>query len=287
MKVDFVLVGPWDRVCEYGIPKQDFLDYISYIRGFNITGKVIYSSSDASGVVDSKLFDVVCSNSILLNNEATGALYYANSKIGIDRAESEFVIRVRSDLFLNELEFIFNVLASNSEKIVIDYHVDHTLLIPYYYSDFFLAAKTTKAKKLYSCDIAVLLGNEKLLSLSPHKFLTAGHFTKHFKYNEYLAWSLMMKNFGFISSVQEMHQLSFGDYVNSLNVLKSFFVLVDRKKIFCENLRFQFSKFPNVFFFKSGIFRFNLGCLLLLYVYHGFQFLYRTMRIGYAKFFKF
>jgi hypothetical protein len=285
MKIDFILVGPWDRVSENGQPTVAFLDYVSRIRSFDKAGLVIYSSTDDIRIVDSTLFDIVCSNSDLLKNKLTGVLYYENSRIAIQQAKSNYIIRVRSDIYLKDFQLIYDVLSSVNDKIVIDYHADHTLLIPYYYSDFFLAAKTTKAKKLYGGSIDTNFENGKLLSFSPHKFLTAGRFAKNcFRYNEYLAWSCMLKNLGCISIIKSMHDLSFNDYVRSLHFLKSTFVLISRKQIFLENKRFSFTLIPNVLIFKSHIFDLNMVGLSFLYIYHNYLFILRTIKAIFVKF---
>lgn len=284
MKIDFILVGPWNRVSKNGHPTTEFLDYLFRIRSFKNTGLVIYSSTDEIGIVDINLFDIVCSNSDLLNNKHTGILYYENSRIAIQHAKSNYIIRVRSDIFLKDFKLVYDVLKSAKEKIVIDYHADHTLLIPYYYSDFFLAAKTSNAKKLYSDSIKLNFENDKVLSFSPHKFLTAGRFAKNcFRYNEYLAWSCMLKNLGSIIIVKSMHDLDLNDYIRSIRLLKKDYVLISRKKIFQENNRFSFTSIPNVIFFKSGILDLNIVKLSFLYIYHNYLFVLRTIKIIFVK----
>ena len=61
-KIDIVLVGPWSRLCNQLIVREDFLHYLKFIRSHGFIQNIIYSSSDEIGVVPTHLFDQVCSN---------------------------------------------------------------------------------------------------------------------------------------------------------------------------------------------------------------------------------
>ena len=282
-KIDVVLVGPWSRLCNKLIVREDFLQYLKFIRSHDFIQKIIYSSSDKNGVVPIHLFDQVCSNhhDLIDQENRTGqnlntSFFIRNSSVGITKASSEFVVKVRSDLYIKDFVIIRNNLIKSPNKVLVDYHETHSLLIPYYYPDFLFASRLTLAREMFCGNYE----NPKQLKkkevvFSPFKSLQIGRLRGGFMYTEYSLWTFLLRNFlkpHFFTI--EMYRLNAFDFFRSIKFVLLNMTLVNRKDIFISNEKFKFESFLNSYFFKYGIFKKNY--LLLLLIYHYYLFLKRS-----------
>jgi hypothetical protein len=250
--IDIILVGPWSRLCNDEGIKKEFLTYIYYLRSHNYVNKIIYSSSDKSDTVANEYFDVVCSNNEYLSALNNSADYYNNNtNMGLKCVDSEFVLRVRSDLYIFDLDFMAHTLFENPDKIIVDYYIKHSLLIPYFYSDFLFACKSEIAGKFIGSTLSLSNNNEKFITLSPHKLMTAGHIRKGYGYNEYKIWSAILHRLGWIKDQKEMYQLSVIDFIKSHGLIREKFLFIGRHYIFAKNEKFEFYSRLNWFFYKD------------------------------------
>lgn len=282
-KIDIVLVGPWSRLCNQLIVREDFLHYLKYIRSHDFIQNIIYSSSDEIGVVPIHLFDHVCSNhedlidqEYLTGQNLNTSFFIRNSSVGITKASSEFVVKVRSDLYIKDFVIIRNNLIKSPDKIIVDYHETHSLLIPYYYPDFLFASKLTLARKMFCGNYEnAEQSDEKKLVLSAFKSLQIGRLRGGFMYTEYSLWTFLLSNFlkPHFSTIQ-MYRLDIFDFLRSINFIILNMTLINRKEIFISNEKFKFESFLNSYFFKYGILKKKY--LLLLLIYHYYLFLKRS-----------
>lgn len=282
-KIDIVLVGPWSRVSNQLIVRDDFLDYLKFIRSHGYIQNIIYSSSDKKGVVPRHLFDQVCSNhhdlidqERLPGQNLNTSFFIKNSSIGITKASSEFIVKVRSDLYIKDFDIIRNNLIKSPNKVIVDYHETHSLLIPYYYPDFLFASKLTLAREMF-------YGNykeseqldEKKVVFSPFKSLQIGRLRGGFMYTEYSLWTFLLSNFlrpHFF--MVKMYRLSVFDFFRSIKFIIFNITLINRNDVFVSNKRFKFESFLNSYFFKFGIFK--RKHLMFLFIYHYYLFLKRS-----------
>ena len=127
----------------------------------------------------SHLFDQVCSNHHALTDQENfpgqnlnTSFFISNSSIGIAKGSSDFVVKVRSDLYIKDFVIIRNNLIKSPNKVIIDYHETHSLLIPYYYPDFLFASKLTLAKEMFHGNYVKFEQlSEKEVVFSPFKSL--------------------------------------------------------------------------------------------------------------------
>jgi hypothetical protein len=282
-KIDIVLVGPWSRLCNQLIVREDFLHYLKFIRSHGFIQNIIYSSSDEIGVVPTQLFDQVCSNhhaSIdqenLTGQNLNTSFFIRNSSIGIAKASSDFVVKVRSDLYIKDFVIIRNNLIKSPNKVIVDYHENHSLLIPYYYPDFLFASKLTLAKEMFygNYENNDQLG-EKVVVLSPFKSLQIGRLKGGFMYTEYSLWTYLLRNFlGPHFFIVQMYKLTAFDFLRSIKFIIFNITLINRNDIFISNEKFKFESFLNAYFFKYGILKKKY--LLFLFIYHYYLFLKRS-----------
>ena len=282
-KIDVVLVGPWSRLCKKLIVREDFLHYIEFIRSHDFIQNIIYSSSDKIGVVPNHLFDEVCSNHYdptdqenLTGQNLNTSFFIRNSSIGIKKASSDFVVKVRSDLYIKDFVMIRNNLIKAPNKIVVDYHEMHSLLIPFYYPDFLFASKLTLAKKMFYGNYQnVEQSDTKKMIFSPFKSLQIGRLRFGFMYTEYSLWTFLLGNFlkpHFLT--KQMYSLNFFDFLRSIKFLIFNITLINRNDIFISNEKFKFETLLNSYFFKNGILKKKY--LLFLFIYHFYLFLNRS-----------
>ena len=285
MKIDIVLVGPWVRVSELSKPRKDFLDYLSFIRSHDYVSKIIYSSSDVRGVIPGGLFDVVCSNNQKIQEFSSGrqqnqntAAFIQNSLTGIENATSDYVIKVRSDLYVQDFDLIRDNLIKHPGRAIVDYHIAHSLLIPYYFPDFLFASDTRLAKNFFRGSLLTPVNKvKKRLVVSPFKSLQAGRMNSDVQYTEYSLWTFLINNYLSSSEfkVKLMSSLSFFDYIKSITFIKSNLVFINRSQLFIENDRFKFPGRINSYFFSDGVFKFN--SIYFLFIYHGCLFCNRSI----------
>jgi hypothetical protein len=282
-KIDIVLVGPWSRLCNQLIVREDFLHYLKFIRSHGFIQNIIYSSSDEIGVVPTHLFDQVCSNhhDLIDKENLTGqnlntSFFIRNSSIGIAKASSHFVVKVRSDVYIKDFVIIRNNLIKSPNKVIVDYHENHSLLIPYYYPDFLFASKLTLAREMFydNYENNERLGGKKVV-LSPFKSLQIGRLKGGFMYTEYSLWTYLLRNFlGPNFFIIQMYKLTAFDFFRSIKFIIFNITLINRNDIFISNERFKFESFLNAYFFKYGIFKKKY--LLFLFIYHYYLFLKRS-----------
>lgn len=282
-KIDIVLVGPWSRLCNQLIVREDFLHYLQFIRSHSFVQNIIYSSSDKIGVVPNHLFDQVCSNHHdLIDQEnpigqnLNTSFFIRNSSIGIRKASSDFVVKVRSDLYIKDFVIIRNNLIKFPNKVIIDYHETHSLLIPYYYPDFLFASKLTLAKEMFYGTYENLeQSDKKEMVCSPFKSLQIGRLRGDFMYTEYSLWTFLLRNF--LSPhffIIQMYRLTVFDFFRSIKFIILNITLINRNDIFISNEKFKFESFLNSYFFKCGIFKKKY--LLFLFIYHYYLFVKRS-----------
>jgi hypothetical protein len=248
-ELDVLFVGPWERVVSR-IGEQRFISGIEKIRKFRFVDRIVYSSSDPLGVVPVAIFDYVAStfsgadvdkeyiegNTSYATSSHQTSPYIDNVKAGLQFCSSKFVIRVRSDLEFHEINMIFSLLKNEPNKIYIDYHPDHTLLIPNYLPDMFMAAKLETVTKMYTGDFFKNTSATRKLSINPFRFLVAGYWDVNYQYPEVLFWSTALRNIGFKKQVDRgpIKQLK-GSFI----LYKSAIVLLNRNKLFDINARFN------------------------------------------------
>ena len=282
-KIDIVLVGPWSRLCNQLIVREDFLHYLMFIRSHDFIQNIIYSSSDEIGVVPTHLFDQVCSNhhdlidqENLMGQNLNTSFFIRNSSIGITKASSDFVLKVRSDLYIKDFVIIRNNLIKSPNKVIVDYHVNHSLLIPYYYPDFLFASKLTLAKEMFHGNyVSPEQLSEKEVVFSPFKSLSIGRLRGGFMYTEYSLWTFLLRNFlrpNFF--IIQMNRLTAFDFLRSIKFIIFNITLINRNDIFISNERFKFESFFNPYFFKCSILKKKY--LPFLFIYHYYLFLKRS-----------
>lgn len=283
--VDVLLVGPWDRVlAERG--EKGIRDYVGELKLKKFIGKVIYSSSDPLGVVPVDIFDDVVStyrgerlpnayvnaNTSYATSRTKWSPYIENVKAGLEFCTAKFIIRVRSDLELSELDSIHLFLVENPENIYIDYHPEHALLIPFYFSDMFLAAKATNVRSLYNGSFERNAVGRKKLSFSPFKYLNAGFWDESYQYPELLFWSNGLCNLGYITNSLRVSS-NVVSFIKSLGLIDKKIILFDRNRIF--NLHPRFNNAHG--WGDNVLFPWKLKVYSRLVIKHFFQFLYKTL----------
>jgi hypothetical protein len=282
MKIDVVLVGPWERLLADGLLKKQHSDFFIALRSRSEVGKLIYSCSASPVSVDHKYFDEVIYSQPEVHNEISGAQnintknLIRNSRAGISAANAEYVVKTRSDLVISDLDSLFSIIFSKNKKIIVDYEIKHSLLIPYYYPDFFVAGRRNLVLKVFD-DLTVghvsNNGNQKVLSLSPYKALTAGFFKKNFEYTEYAVWRNYLFNNGTLSKVVAMLELSNHDFFRSIKFLKENIVLINRRKLFVKDIKFVYkTQFSRFYFDNCSVLRFDYRFYVLI-SYHFFLFI--------------
>ena len=288
------MVGPWSRLSNQSVVKNEFLQYLKFIRSHDFVNKIIYSSSDEEGVVPSFLFDEVCSNCSVRSgvedmwlparqNNNT-AIFIKNSCIGIQKSNSEYVIKVRSDLYIKNLSLIKKNLIENPGKIIVDYHVSHSLLIPFYYPDFMFASHSKMAKKIFNGEfVSSNFLSEKKIVASPFKSLHVGRMPVSFTYTEYSLWSFLLNNYSArsVAGVKLMTDLTVLDFIRSVDFLKSNIIFISRNDFFCESEKFKFRSSLSAVFFKDG--RLNMSLLYVLFAYHCYLFANRSIVAFFKK----
>lgn len=251
-KLDVLLVGPWERVLkDRGL--QSISNYVQALKLKEFIGKVIYSSSDPKGTVPLDIFDSVVStyrgvkiptsyqngNTSYATSKSEFSPYIENVKAGLKYCSAKFIIRIRSDLELKEIEEIFFLLTKYPQKIFIDYHPEHSLLIPFYYSDMFLAARATSVYSLYKGDFKRNSVGKKKLSFNPFKYLSAGFWDAAYQHPEVLFWFNALKNIEYIKKNYTFANIFY--VFQSLIIINKKIILLDRNRVFVLHQRFNLS----------------------------------------------
>lgn len=289
--VDVLLVGPWDRVLS-ARGEDGIRYYVDRLKQHFFIGKVIYSSSDPLGTIPHDIFDNVAStysgelltNSYINSNTSYASSrsrlspYIENVKAGLELCSAKFIIRARSDLELQGIETIHNLLTNSPENIYIDYHPEHSLLIPFYYSDMFLAAKSENVRSLYSgCFERNCIGKKKL-SFNPFRYLNAGFWDESYQYPELLFWSKGLCNLNYIENSKYTSSNLIG-FIRSLGLINKKLFLVNRNKIF--NVHSRFNK--EHYWGESILFPWSITVTLRLSIKHLFQYIHKTVKNLYLK----
>ena len=227
-----LLVGPWERCIKNG--KDEYIKYIARLRSSLVDLKIIFSSTDPTGTVPEGLFDLVLSNRIEGNNELqssaqnyTAKIYAMNSYLAVESCKDDSIIRVRSDLQLSNfslIKIIFDTVEEFPNRLVIDFSESHRNLLPFNYSDFFVAGKSENLIALFKYSLEI----PKVSKFSIHPFTshTIGR-TRGMVTNEQVLWyNYKNKNITNkkIDSLYSIYQ--------SYKFLKRNFILVSREILF-------------------------------------------------------
>ena len=293
MTVDLILVGPWSRLLHEKVLMQKYASYFLKIKNSQRFNKIIYSCSESADVIESKYFDLVLCNPVIdlyaerkIQNQNTNNLI-ENSRAGIEASDADFVIKVRSDLIISDLSALINSVFLNQSKLIVDYEIQHSLLIPYYYPDFLVAGKRIEVLAIFHKLENKVFDNfaPKSFSLSPTKCLTIGKLSANNCYTEYAIWSNYLYRIDEISSPKPMCQLNLNDLMNSLKYFTRSICFVNRRAIFSQDEKFIFPMgTSHVFFDQSAILKQGFSLYLLL-TYHYILYVKRSCRLISQKLF--
>jgi hypothetical protein len=290
MKIDILLVGPWDRI-KTKVDNKIFENYIKDLKKKKFVNNIIYSSSDKSGPKESNLFDEVLFNQLdsnIVNNnfEKNGLIYYQNlsayKKINL---KADFVLKIRSDIYLKNLDFLYALILENKNQIIIDYYVDHSLLIPYYYSDFMILCKSNIYVSFFDKKNEQKYDDKKKLTFSPHKSIYAGRINENQRYTEQFLWSNFLGSYKNTDKFYKpQSKLNIFDYFDSLNTIKKNFIFISRSFIYSENDKFKYRNIINKFIYKNNQLDLSFTLKIFLFFYHYLRFFYLTFDAIYKKY---
>jgi hypothetical protein len=272
---------------------QKYVNYFLGLKDSQRLNRVIYSCTESGDVIESKYFDLVLCNPVndphderKIQNQNTNNLI-ENSRAGIAASDADFVIKVRSDLVILDLNRLIDSVFLNQSKLIVDYEIQHSLLIPFYYPDFLVAGKRSDVLAIFQKLDRRDVGNfaPKRFSFSPMKCLTIGKLSAHICYTEYAIWSNYLYRTDEVSSLKYMFDLNLNDLKNSLKYLNRSICFINRRVIFSQDGKFIFPIGSSHFFFdqcavlKQGI------SLYLLLMYHYNLFIKRSLRLISQKLF--
>jgi hypothetical protein len=293
MTVDLILVGPWSRLLHEKVLLQKYANYFLEVKKSKRFNKIIYSCSESSDKVDSKYFDLVLINPVIdksisstLQNQNTNNLI-ENSRAGVLASNAEFVVKVRSDLIFSGLDVLLDAIFLNKSKLIVDYEIQHSLLIPYYYPDFLIAGRRSQILNLFQKFDQGCGGNylPNFFSFSPMKLLTIGRLSAEVCYTEYAIWSRYLYKINVTSSLKPMCDLNFIDLKNSFSYLKGSICFINRRVIFSQDGKFIFPLgISHVFFDQCSILNIGLSFYFLL-TYHYILYIKRSICLVLQKLF--
>lgn len=290
MKIDLVLVGPWERLLNEKKLKEEYARFFLNIKNSRLFNKIIYSCSKSDVKVDEDLFDVVLYNPPIdkdvrphLQNQNTNNLI-ENSRVGIQASDADFVIKMRSDLIIKNFELLINLIVENPSKFVVDYDISHSLLIPYYYSDFLVAGSRLDVLKIFNKDGGgYAIKKKSALSISPFRGLTIAKFRGDIFFTEYSIWSKYLFNIGVINALKPINELNFKDFQTSLRYFKESICFINRRQFFERNRKFIKSTGLSQYYFdKNQVLCHNYKLNMLL-LYHYILFLKRSIALILSK----
>jgi len=287
MTVDLILVGPWSRLLHEKVLMQKYVTYFLKIKNSHRFNQIIYSCSESNDVIDSTYFDLVLCNPIIdvnssstQQNQNTNNLI-ENSRAGVNASDADFVVKVRSDLIIADLDMLLDVVLQNQSKLIVDYEVQHSLLIPYYYPDFLVAGKRSHVLPIF--EKLASKGESKFAtkkwSISPFKCLTIGRVPPNLYYTEYAIWSSYLFDSNVIPSLKPMGDLNFIDFKASLKYIRRSICFVNRRKIFSPDEKFIFSVGASYLFFDNFSVLKNGFRFYLLLTYHYILFIKRSLAL--------
>lgn len=269
-KTDLLLIGPWEKVLQNGITRSQYIQYIGLLRRKKIFNKIIYSCSEYDKRVPIKIFDLFIVNkkiktSTLDYQNKNVRNYILNSFEAIKKSKADFIIKCRSDILVKNFDSIQNNIKKN--KILIDYSVNHSLLVPFYYPDFLFASDLKTARIAWKPrELSFIESKNNLnFSINPIRSLQAGRINNLNSLPEFLIWVNILRNLKiFKNNPHAQSDIKFNDWKTSVNFIKNKLILVRRGCIFTPNSRFDYSSRFDMLFFSDSVFRHSLFNLLLL-----------------------
>jgi hypothetical protein len=293
MTVDLILVGPWNRLLHEKVLMHKYVNYFLELKNSQQFNRVIYSCTESADAIESKYFDLVLCNPAIdlyaerkIQNQNTNNLI-ENSRAGIEASNADFVIKVRSDLIISDFSAIINFVFLNQSKLIVDYEIQHTLLIPYYYPDFLVAGRRSEVLALFQKLDHKINDNfvPQSFCFSPTKCLTIGMLSANNCYTEYAIWSNYLYRADEIFSVKPMCQLNFNDLKKSLEYFSRSICFVNRRTIFTQDGKFILPIGASfIFFTKSGILKQGFSLYFLL-TYHYILYVKRSLSLISQKLF--
>lgn len=280
-KTDLLLIGPWEKVLQNGITKSQYIKYIGLLRRKKIFNKIIYSCSEYDKRAPINIFDLFIVNKKLnidfldFQNKNVKN-YISNSFEAIKKSKADFIIKCRSDILVKDFDIIQNNIKKN--KILIDYSVNHTLLVPFYYPDFLFASDLKTAKTAWKPREFIFIKpkNNLNFSLNPIRSLQAGRINNLNSLPEFLIWVNILRNLKILkNNSRSQSDIMFKDWKTSLNFIKNKLILVRRGSIFTPNSRFNFRSSFDKFYFKDSVFLHPL--LHLLFLIHLIRYLMKSL----------
>lgn len=290
--LNIVLVGPWERVA---IDLRDFEKYLQYLRSHLFVRGIIYASSDPSGIVPSEYFDVVCSThsqsdlgslscqlgvydtSFTAQSNLSFSPLYENIKAGVRASTAPFTLKARSDLKIKNLGTVWNALLQANNKLVIDHHVNHSLLMPLYFSDMLIGAKTDLIQRAFSKDLKIDMVAKKKLNLSPFCYRGGGCWSPTFAYNEYRIWATVYSSLTG-GKVKKQFDVGYFEWKMSVEFLRDKLLLLDRELVHERHARYNTRSFLSRWVFKQGVFQFSRVTITFLVAKGFFLFCVNTLR---------
>lgn len=289
-KTDLLLIGPWEKVLQNGITKSQYIKYIGLLRRKKIFNKIIYSCSEYDKRAPIKIFDLFIVNKKLnidfldFQNKNVKN-YISNSFEAIKKSKADFIIKCRSDILIKNFDTIQNNIKKN--KIVIDYSVNHSLMVPFYYPDFLFASDLKTAKIAWKPREFIFIEpkNNLNFSLNPMRSLQAGRINNLNSLPEFLIWVNILRNLKILkNNSRGQNGIMFRDWKTSVNFIKNKLILVRRASIFTPNSRFNFRSRFDKLYFKDSVFLHSL--LNLLFLIHFVRYLKKSLLAIIGKIFQ-
>jgi hypothetical protein len=288
MKIDLVLVGPWERLLSEKKLKREHDQFFQDIKKSKLINRMIYSCTQSNLRVDPAYFDIVIYNYPMdveicnpnIQNQNTNNLI-ENSRAGIRASDADFVIKVRSDLIIKNLELLVNAIYANPEKFIVDYDIEHSLLIPYYYPDFLVAGRRSNVLKIFEkiTEPSDMHTPDKFITLSPIKSLTVTRFSKDICYTEYSIWSNFLFRIAAAPALKSMKDLSLKDLLVSIKFMQNSICFINRRELFSKNEKFILPIRASRFYFDNNS---NLSVgyrIYLLLAYHYILYVKRSFAL--------
>jgi hypothetical protein len=289
-KTDLLLIGPWEKVLQNGITRSQYIHYISLLRQKKIFNKIIYSCSEYDKRAPIKIFDLFIVNkkmniSTLDFQNKNVKNYISNSFEAIKKSKADFIIKCRSDILVKDFDVIQNNIKKN--KILIDYSVNHSLLVPFYYPDFLFASDLKTARIAWKPREFNFIESKNNLkfSINPMRSLQAGKINNLNSLPEFLIWVNILRNLKFLkNNSQAQSDIRFNDWKVSVNFIKNKLILVRRGCIFTPNSRFNYSSRFDRLFFGGSVFFHSL--FNLLFIFHFVRYLKKSLFAFISKIFQ-
>jgi hypothetical protein len=236
-----ILAGPWSRCIKKS--EAEYIEYVRQIRNSIIGIRIIFSSTDPVNTIPIGIFDIILSNKIPNNTEYninsqnyTSRLYALNSYKAVEFCKGHSIIRLRSDLLVKNFDLLLNAfeLIEKSDKLLLlDFTEQHNNVLPFNYSDFFVAGSYDNLLLLFAFSPQRVLISK--ISFQPFTSHTMGR-TRNFITNEQFLW---------------FNYFNHDNSINKLDTLKGFYYsskyLHFNLKVINRELLFHFDEKLNAY----------------------------------------